>query len=214
MIAEPVDCPLCEVDDCEPWGVEYGGHRIVRCRSCGLRYVNPRRGLDEDRLIYDTRYFERHRAREGDERERDLVRQRDQASIELILRFTPRDRPSLLDLGAGTGSFLRLARDDGRFGRLVAADVSSANVEAFASAGIPLHVGTVAELDLTPFDVVAVHHVLEHVLDPNGFLIAVRRLLVEDGIMHILVPNEGSFTSRSNSTGLKFRIAASASASV
>ncbi|MGH7543686.1 MAG: class I SAM-dependent methyltransferase [Gemmatimonadota bacterium] len=199
MNAERVECPICETDDCEPWGVGYEGHRFVRCRKCGLRYLNPRRGPQENRSVYRDRYFERHRARERDPEESQQVRERDAASIELILRYATPGRPSLLDLGAGTGSFLRLARDSRRFGRLVGADISSANEGAFARAGIPLHVGPVSELDLAPFDVVAAHHVLEHVLDPNGFLAAVRRLLVEDGIMHLLVPNEGSFTSRSKS---------------
>lgn len=197
---ERVDCPICETDDGVPWGLEYQGHRIVRCRSCGLRYLNPRRSREENRRVYGGRYFERHRARERDPEGSDLVRERDAASIELILRYRPpRERPSLLDLGAGTGSFLRLARDSGRFGRLVGADISSANEDAFARAEIPFHVGPVEELDLPPFDVVAAHHVLEHVLDPNRFLVAVRRLLVETGITHLLVPNEGSFTSRSKS---------------
>lgn len=209
MSLERVDCPICEADDAEPWGEGHEGHRIVRCRRCGLRYVNPRRESEENRRIYGSPYFERHRTRERDPEGSRLVRERDAASIEIILRFSPRERPSLLDVGAGTGSFLRLARDSGRFGRLVAADITSANQEAFARAGIPLHLGSVEELDLSPFDVVAAHHVLEHVLDPNRFLGALRRLLAESGVAHFLVPNEGSLTSRSKSfwsrVGLKPR---------
>ena len=199
MNVEHVDCPICEMEAGEPWGFEYQGHRIVRCRNCGLRYLNPRRSPEENRRVYGRRYFERHRARERDPEGRELVRERDEASIELILRFRPRDRPSLLDVGAGTGSFLRLARDSGRFGRLVGADISSANEEVFAHAGIPFHRGPLEELHLPPFDVVAAHHVLEHVLDPNRFLVAIGRMLVETGIVHLLVPNEGSLTSRSKS---------------
>ncbi|MGH7557678.1 MAG: class I SAM-dependent methyltransferase [Gemmatimonadota bacterium] len=209
VTGERVDCPICEADDGDPWGLEYQGHRIVRCRRCGLRYLNPRRSAEENRRVYGDHYFERHRARERDPEGSDLVRERDAASIEAILRFCPVPRPSLLDVGAGTGSFLRLAREGGRFGRLAGADLSSANEEAFARAAIPLRVGPLEDLDLAPFDVVAAHHVLEHVLDPNRFLVEVRRLLVDEGILHLLVPNEGSLTSRSKSfwskVGLKPR---------
>lgn len=149
--------------------------------------------------MYGDAYFERHRARERDSEGSYLVRERDAASLAAILRFRPRERPSLLDVGAGTGSFLRLARDSGRFGRLEGADLSSANEEAFARARIPLHVGRLEDLDRPLFDVVTAHHVLEHVLDPNRFLLEIRRLLVDDGILHLIVPNEGSFTSRSKS---------------
>ncbi len=206
---ESVDCPICETDAGEPWGVEYQGHRIVRCRRCGLRYVNPRRTAEENRRVYGDRYFDRHRARERDPQASDLVRERDAASIETILSFCPAPRPSLLDVGAGTGSFLRLARQSGRFSRVAGADLSPANREEFARADIPLHVGPLEELGLPAFDVVAAHHVLEHVLDPNRFMVEVRRLLAEGGILHLLVPNEGSLTSRSQSfwsrVGLKPR---------
>ncbi|MGH7570307.1 MAG: class I SAM-dependent methyltransferase [Gemmatimonadota bacterium] len=209
VTGERVDCPICEANDADRWGLEHQGHRIVRCRRCGLRYVNPRRTAEENRRVYGDRYFERHRARERDPEGSDLVRERDAASIEAILRFCPVPQPSLLDVGAGTGSFLRLARDSGRFGRLAGADLSSANVQAFVRAGLPLHVGTLEDLDLPPFDVVAAHHVLEHVLDPNRFLVEVQRLLVGGGVLHLLVPNEGSLTSRSKSfwsrVGLKPR---------
>lgn len=200
LVAEEwVDCPICGIDVGELWGLEHHGHRIVRCRRCGLRYVNPRRTPEENRRVYGDAYFERHRARERDSGGSELVRERDAASIASILRFRPRARPSLLDVGAGTGSFLRLARESGQFGRLEGADLSPANAEAFARAGIPLYVGRLEDLDLVPFDVVSGHHVLEHALDPNRFLDEIRRLLVDDGILHVIVPNEGGLTSRSKS---------------
>lgn len=197
--AERVDCPICGIDDSELWGLEHRGYRIERCRRCGLRYVNPRRAAEENRRVYGDAYFERHRARERDPGGSELVRERDAASIASILRSRPSGRPSLLDVGAGTGSFLRLARESGKFGRLEGADLSPANADAFRRAGIPLHVGPLEHLDLPPFDVVSAHHVLEHALDPSRFLDRIRGLLVEDGILHVIVPNEGGFTSRSKS---------------
>lgn len=145
---------------------------------------------------YTPDYFDRHRARERESGSRDLVRERDQASLELIRRHAPTDRPSLLDVGAGTGSFLKLARDTGGFGDLAGTDITDANAALFAEAGIPLHVGEIEALETGRFDVVSAQHVLEHVPRPDRFLARLRELLTERGIVHLVVPNEGSFTSR------------------
>lgn len=195
----PVECPVCRSDLSAFWGLEYRGHRIVRCRGCGLRYVNPRRGETENLGIYGDDYFDRARRREADPRGSRLLQDRDAASIDAIRRHCRVDAPSLLDVGAGTGSFVILAHQSGFFGSISATDVSTANQAAFEEAGIRLHVGELSRLELGRYDVVTAHHVLEHALDPIGFLSAVHAALEPDGLFHVLVPNEASFTSRMKS---------------
>lgn len=195
-----VECPICRADLSTFWGREYRGHRIVRCRGCGLRYVNPRRGEAENLEIYGRRYFDRARDRERGDVTRDLVRLRDTASIEAIRRHCTTESPSLLDVGAGTGSFAIRARNTEFFGSISATDISDANQKRFKAAGIDLYIGELPDLSIGPFDVITAQHVLEHVLDPAGFLEAVHRALVPSGLFHVLVPNEASFTSRVKST--------------
>jgi SAM-dependent methyltransferase len=42
-------------------------------------------------------------------------------------------------------------------------------------------------------DVLVCNHVLEHVLDPQGLLVSLRRLVGEQGLLRVQVPNDGSW---------------------
>ena len=194
--AEKVLCPICEVDDAAVWGRHGAGYTIVRCRRCGLRYLNPRRGLGENLEVYGDRYFDRQRKREADPEVARHVAENDRRYAATVLRYARAPRPSVLDIGSGRGSFLiHLARHCD-VGRVAGTDIVDVNVEHLRSHGVELHVGEIGELDLGRWDVVTAHHVLEHVLDPNAFLADVRGLLGERGIVHLVLPNEGSLMSR------------------
>ena len=41
MHGEAIACPLCGATETAPWGAE-NGWTAVKCRDCGLVYVNPR----------------------------------------------------------------------------------------------------------------------------------------------------------------------------
>lgn len=193
---EVVDCPICETGDPRPWAVEYRGYRIVRCEGCGLRFVSPRRSEAADRAFYDADYFSRQTGREEDPETRRYVDMTDRRYIETIFRYCRIERPRILDVGVGRGSFaIRVGRMAG-VRSVAGTDVTDANADHLRDHGVELHVGDVVDLDLSPCDVVTAHHVLEHVRDPNAFLSKVRSLLTDGGIFHVVVPNEGSLVSR------------------
>ena len=54
---EHINCPICETDQARFWGREYKGHIIVKCPTCDLRYVNPRRTAEENAAIYDDEKY-------------------------------------------------------------------------------------------------------------------------------------------------------------
>lgn len=183
---ETVVCPICPDRAPRAWATEYRGHRIVRCPGCGLRFLSPRRSVAEDRAFYGEGYFERQRLREADPGIRRWV-----------------------DVGIGRGSFAIRMAGRPEVGSVAGTDVTEVNSAHLAEHGIGLHVGDLAELDLPRFDVITAHHVLEHVTHPNPFLDRIRGLLTERGILHLVLPNEGSLQSKWKNalsrTGLKSR---------
>lgn len=206
---ETVVCPVCPDRAPRAWATEYRGYRIVRCPGCGLRFVSPRRSVAEDRAFYDAGYFERQRQREADPDLRRWVDATDQHYVDTILRHVRVARPRVLDVGIGRGSFaIRMAARP-EVASVAGTDVTEANADHLAAHGIQLHVGDLAELELPPYDVITAHHVLEHVTHPNPFLDRIRGLLTERGILHLVLPNEGSLQSKWKSalsrTGLKPR---------
>jgi 2-polyprenyl-3-methyl-5-hydroxy-6-metoxy-1,4-benzoquinol methylase len=95
----------------------------------------------------------------------------------------------LLEIGVGSGSFLRLAQEQGY--DVAGCDLSRSICRRVEDLyGMSMHnlpIGKVAGEDL--FDIVVMNHVLEHVNDPVGVLREVNRLLTSGGIAHIAVPN-------------------------
>ena len=191
-----VPCPICDVADDEPWGRHYRGFMLVRCRRCGLRYVNPRPAESDVLDVYGDRYFDRWREREADPEAAERGEADDRRYADVVLRHARVEKPAILDVGTGRGSFLAHLAATGAAGRLAGTDVTDVNAKYLRARGIELHVGELDALPPGEWDVVSAHHVLEHVLDPNAFLASCRRLLTERGILHVVVPNEGSAISR------------------
>jgi SAM-dependent methyltransferase len=101
----------------------------------------------------------------------------------------------LLEVGVGGGRFLEQARAAGF--DVMGCDLSPAVCRRVEERiGVPVHCGSLDGLPPGVVRVVALHHVLEHVEDPVGFLRSVRDLLVPGGIVHIAVPNVGCWEAR------------------
>jgi 2-polyprenyl-3-methyl-5-hydroxy-6-metoxy-1,4-benzoquinol methylase len=102
----------------------------------------------------------------------------------------------LLEIGVGSGSFLRAAKAQGY--DVMGCDLSKPICERVESEiGVPMHCGPLDGLNgHARFDVVVMNHVLEHVQQPVAFLQGVRRLLAPGGIVHIAVPNIACWEAR------------------
>ena len=96
----------------------------------------------------------------------------------------------LLEIGCGGGFFSGCAKDMGF--DVVGQDISEENVKNLEKEyGIKGYSGKIEGLNFTeaPFDVIAMHHVLEHVYDLHSFLDKVYKLLKGDGVVVVLIPN-------------------------
>jgi SAM-dependent methyltransferase len=183
---ETVSCNLCGANDSELvlegkdrlYGIE-GTFRLVRCRRCGLIYLNPRPGPDEMARYYPSDYIAYYRAIED---EPSFLRRLDRRyglhkRCRQVIRRA--DGPGrLLDVGCATGVFLDGMRQRGWTVTGVEVNAEAARyarerlgLEVFADelekAGYP---------DAS-FDVVTLWDVLEHVRDPQRTLGEIARIL-------------------------------------
>jgi SAM-dependent methyltransferase len=97
----------------------------------------------------------------------------------------------LLDVGCGTGGFVKIAKDAGweAFGVELSESAANCAVER----GVQVRAGTLEEQHFPPdyFDVVTLWDVLEHLPDPSKELMEIYRILKLDGFVVIRVPNTG-----------------------
>lgn len=95
----------------------------------------------------------------------------------------------LLDVGIGTGLFLRLAKEHGW--NVYGIDVSSYAVNKVKKYGFKI---VKRSLEKSPFkdnsfDVINMRHSIEHMRDPSGALVKAYQLLKPGGIICITTPN-------------------------
>jgi len=199
---ESVRCNLCGADDTLPVA-EIDGFHIVRCRRCGLVYVNPRYPQDPLQEIYTEEYYDHDGIKNGleffgyddylsDEENIKLTFRKRLKTIERLAR-----KGTLLDVGCATGFFLDLARSQGW-------DVQGSEVSSFSARyahdkfGLDVRLGRLRELRYPggAFDVVTMWDVIEHVVDPLAELQEVHRILGAGGLLSIITPDAGSCVAK------------------
>lgn len=108
----------------------------------------------------------------------------------------PRGDCRLLDVGCGSGKLLERYRDLGWQVRGI--DPGERAVAACRARGLPAQQASLLEADLPRrhFDVVLLHHVIEHVLRPLEALRRARELLAPGGAIVVETPNVGGLGFR------------------
>jgi SAM-dependent methyltransferase len=195
-------CCLCACDDSQPIAVgedfEYrtapNEFLMVKCRRCGLVYLNPRPSEAETERIYPETYH----AFGFKASEYGLIyRVRRWLESKRLLRWC-RGLPSqarILDVGCGDGFHLELLRDFGRKEwRLAGLDLDFRAVAAAQSRGLDVDQGDLLSVDLAPgsYDLILLIMTIEHVADPVGVLARVAELLVPGGRVVLVTDNAGS----------------------
>jgi SAM-dependent methyltransferase len=193
---ESVRCNLCGIDDAPALMVgadrvfDIGGaFRVVRCRRCGLVYLNPRPDSKELAVHYPPEYCASLQPQEWQGVAAWKV------GIDMVTRRRlPRDVPPgrALEVGCAEGYYLLALRERGWQVAGVEISPEMARV-ARDEYGLDVRTGaaetTLADYADASFDLVAMWHVLEHVTDPAGVLKQIRRILKPNGRLVLEVPN-------------------------
>ena len=197
---ERVPCVLCGHDGADV--VRAGGDRLqtaqarpcqpttftlVRCRGCGLVYLDPRPTAAEIGGFYPDDYHTARGAGGPAQRLEDAWRRRQFGEVARWLAELRPGRGRLLDVGCGSGELLEALRDDGW--RVSGVEPSARSAE-IARTQRGLDVQTAAFDDATlpesSCDVVVLAAVLEHLHDPLAALARARRLLTLGGLVAVL----------------------------
>jgi len=202
---ETVNCNLCGADDSELvlegkdrlHGIE-GTFRLVRCRHCGLIYLNPRPEPDEMARYYPSDYIAYYRAIEDEpsfSRRLDRRYGLHKRCREVIRRAS--EPGHLLDVGCATGVFL-----DGMCQRGWTVTGVEVNAKAAQYArerlGLEVFVGELEDAGYpdASFDVITLWDVLEHVPDPRRTLGEISRILRPSGLLVLSLPNPDCLEAR------------------
>jgi 2-polyprenyl-3-methyl-5-hydroxy-6-metoxy-1,4-benzoquinol methylase len=112
--------------------------------------------------------------------------------LNLINSLQP-NKGRILDIGAGTGDFLSVAKNDGW--QTIGVEPSDRAKAIAKNKGVSF-VEQTSELENHSFDVISMWHVLEHVPDLDKQIKELKRLLTPTGTLIIAVPNFKSFDAK------------------
>jgi len=112
--------------------------------------------------------------------------------LNLINSLQP-NKGKILDIGAGTGDFLSVAKNDGW--ETIGVEPSDRAKAIAKNKGVSF-VEETTELKNHSFDVISMWHVLEHVPDLDKQIKELKRLLKPTGTLIIAVPNFKSFDAK------------------
>jgi len=194
-----------------------GEFQLVKCINCGLIFINPRPDTEEIKRFYPAAYGP-HAETSGPTHGHRLSPLRrhiyslfynyphDNQGKGILLKILLlpvkwavarntipfQGEGKILDIGAGSGSFLASMKALGwdPYG----VDIFSEAVERAKSLGVKMFQGEVQEASFPErfFDVITLRAVLEHVHHPVETLQEVHRILKDKGIVYVVVPNVAS----------------------
>jgi 2-polyprenyl-3-methyl-5-hydroxy-6-metoxy-1,4-benzoquinol methylase len=197
MTLEMVACASCASDRSDLWGEE-NGFRAVKCRDCGLVYVNPRPSTGE---ITEGNKLGEHKTTTGS---LDVLFGRSEKKVRHYERMVRRlfaaeirvGRPiTWLDVGAGYGELVEALRNVLPKGSVVLGiEPMLAKAATAVERGLPVRTLTLTEVDQS-FDVVSLINVLSHLPNVPEFLSAISAKVKPGGTVLLETGNGGDLRS-------------------
>jgi len=191
-------CPICGSEKIEikhqslDFLVTQSFFSIMECDNCGTCTTSPQPDTLEIDAYYKSEDYISHSGKSTGIIESlykiarffTLRSKRTLIENESMLR-----KGKLLDIGCGSGEFLRFCQDSGWDVTGIEPGVS-AREKASELLGKKVHKTDALFQNLDEkFDVISMWHVLEHVHDPNKYISHIRDLLNPKGVIIIAVPN-------------------------
>ena len=191
-------CPVCDYSKTFVYmeGVfDSETTNVMECSSCGLQFLDPMMSDAEEKEYYRS-YYDNQKSRHY--KDFSLVDLQDIA-LKHYIQYGDiyskliQNKNSILELGTGTGGFLRYIKNHFHKGRIVSIERSESNLR-FLRKSFPevTFLDDLSKLEAnSQFDLIAAFGVLEHVRDGHAFLVKIKdHLIFETGRAVFNIPNK------------------------
>lgn len=194
-----VACPACASREAS-FRFEKYRCRFVACRSCATLYMSPRPSpaVMDDYYSHSENYavWNKYIFPSSEASRREKICRPNLERIVSECRKRKLERPALLEVGPGFGTFAALAKGGGFFGSVTVIERTPEMVAACRAKGLDVIDSSLEDVDANHAgvaDVAACFEVLEHVFDPVGFVKDINRVLKPGGLFAFTCPNGSGF---------------------
>lgn len=193
-----VSCPACGSDVPSKIFEKYGLTYVI-CSNCETMYVNPRPTPDILEMYYSTSenywYWNKYifPASENARREK-IFRPRMKQLVEICRKHKiPMD--TLMEVGAGFGTFCEELQRSGLFKRIIAVEPTPDLAKTCRKKGLEVIDKPIEQVRFgrETIDVIATFEMIEHLFSPREFLTSCISLLKKGGVIIITCPNVKGF---------------------
>lgn len=201
------DLSICPICGSREWSNSYTGQttrnpddpgrwQVAQCSTCDHGFLNPQPTWDELDQYYNANYQPYDSTHGLTESLESTVSKARSSGTYNHVAIRPNLR--ILDVGAGGGAFLTVAKAMGA--HAVGVEPSSFGVRAARAKGLDVFEGTLEQYVASGvrerFDLITFSHVIEHLPDPIGTLALAATLLTDGGRIWLAVPNAACHSAR------------------
>jgi len=193
-----VNCPACDSSDSHP-RYDKDGINYVTCDRCRMMYVNPRPTPDVLEFFYanseNYAYWNAHIFPASEEARRERIfRPRAERTLDICRKYGVSTN-TILDAGAGFGTFCEEMKHLNIFERVIAVEPTPGLAETCRQKGLEVIAQPIEQVTLpsNSIDVVTSFEVLEHLFSPREFMQQCWRLLAPSGLLILTCPNGRGF---------------------
>lgn len=181
------ECALCGEPSFEP-EMSAGDWQLVRCANCSLVFTNPRYSDQALESLYSEEYYDVAKPYADQQFE-----PADDDQLQLakrIKRLIGTATPAALDVGCGGGRMVEAFAAAGFHAAGI--EPGEGVVNRAQAMGRNVTKQALEEVPGGTFNCVTALHVLEHVANPRQFIEQIHRVVKENGVVVIEVPNYAS----------------------
>jgi len=194
-----VVCPGCGQDDSS---YEFSKHRFEyrTCHGCGTLYMSPRPSPDVMNSYYSNsenyQFWAKHIFPASEDSRREKLHKPWLERVTGFCKTHGVSMGSLVEIGAGFGTFCQVAQEARAFEEVVAIEPTPEMAQACRDRGVKVVEKRIEDItgeDVDGADVAVAFEVIEHLFEPGQFLNQAARLLRPGGLLVISCPNGQGF---------------------
>lgn len=199
-----MNCVCCNSDNISIRGQKIG-FTIYKCSNCKFEFVYPIPSNEELEKFYNTGMHRNlnDRIKKGID---DIDNSKNHPHRDWFLKIinkakkiTGKEKLNILELGASMGSFVHLANKLGHHAVGTEVSEETANASKGIIQGEVIYTGSRRYDEIfqhNSFDFIYLEHVLEHLTNPSDIIEQLNKLLKENGVLIISVPNQNSWMAK------------------